>query len=134
MHLIDDEDAVFATLRGRLHLVGDVADVVDTIVGGGVEFNDIHGGASVDGFAIIAFATCLAVGGRVKAIDCLGEDSGAGSFADAAGPTEEVGLSESVGRDGVFQRGSQVFLTHDASESSRSILARTNYIIIHTAK
>lgn len=51
MDLIDDKHAVVAGRRGHLHLVNELADIVDAIVGGGVELHYVHRLAAVEGAA-----------------------------------------------------------------------------------
>ena len=134
MHLIDDEDTVFATLRRCLHQVGDVAYVVDTIVGGGIELHHNHVDATLYCLAVFAFTTCLAVGRRVETVDGLCKNSRTRSLADATWPTEEICLRQTIGSDGILQCGSQGFLPHHTAECGRPVLACAYYIIIHNAK
>ena len=75
MHLVDDEDAVFAYLRGDVDLFGDGADVIDTVVRCRVEFHEIERVATVDGAAGLALAAGFAVGGGGEAVDCTCENT-----------------------------------------------------------
>lgn len=84
MHLVDDEYAVTAVDRRNLHLVGEVADVVDRVVRRGVEFDDVERAVFVECAARGAFVAGVSLGGGVSAVDGLGEYAGAGSLAYAS--------------------------------------------------
>ena len=43
MHLIDNVDFVFSFGRTVLHLLADLADVVDAVVGSRIDLNHVHG-------------------------------------------------------------------------------------------
>lgn len=88
MDLIDDENLVFTLLGRHIYLLDKVADVIDTVVGCGVEFNKVERVASGYCHAGIAFAASLAVGCRRQTVDCAGEYAGAGSLAYAARSAE----------------------------------------------
>ena len=51
MNLIDDEHFVFAHLRRNVHLLNELANVVNTVVGSCVEFVNIVGTLLVEGTA-----------------------------------------------------------------------------------
>ncbi len=83
MHLVDDIDAVLGARGRKGDLVDDGADIVDTAVGGGVHLNHIEDLAAVDADAVQAYAAGIAVA-RIKTVDRLGEDLGAGGLARTA--------------------------------------------------
>ena len=51
VNLIDDEHFVFAHLRRNVHLLNELADVVNTVVGCCVEFVNVVGALFVEGTA-----------------------------------------------------------------------------------
>lgn len=102
VNLIDDIHFVFAGLRGHLNLLHKLADVVDTIVGSGIELEDIHGSAAGKAAAAIALAASLHVVGGVGAVDGFGQNTGAGGLTNASWATKKESLGNLVGADGVF--------------------------------
>ena len=121
MHLVDDVDLVATGLRGYCNLAHKFADVFDTVVRSCVEFENIHGAAISKTAAAFTFAASFGVGGKVGAVDGFGQNAGTGGFANATGTAEKKGLGKLVGADGIFQRGGNVLLTHDAVEGYRTI-------------
>ena len=89
--LVHDVDALFDAGRGEDSLVPEGPDVVDAIVGGGVDFDDVHDGAVVDTAAGGALAAGVTVDG-VLAVDGLGEDLGAAGLTGTARTDKEVGM------------------------------------------
>ena len=61
MDLIDDIDFVFADQWGIGYLFDDLTDVVDTVVAGGIEFDDVRMVSFQVGFAVGALITGFAV-------------------------------------------------------------------------
>ncbi len=68
MHFIDDKDAVTPRLRRDCNLLDEQADVLDTVVGGGVEFHEIIGIPFVDCPAGFAFSASFPLGSGVQAV------------------------------------------------------------------
>ena len=60
MHLVNDEDFVLALLRLETHLLHERPDMLDAVVGGGVEFHDVERGVVFGGEAVVANAARLA--------------------------------------------------------------------------
>ena len=132
--LIDDKHPVAPLRRRNLHLLHELADVVDTIVGGGVKLYDVHGVAVVERTAAVALVACLSVGGRIGAVDCLGEDAGAGGLPHPARAAEEIAVGQTVGGYGIFKGSREGLLPHDAVEGSRTVFPRRDYIVFHIYK
>ena len=108
--------------RAEGDLGKEVADVIDLVVGCGVEFVQVEGPAGVDGHARLALAAGLAIGQR-RAVECLGEDPGGGGLAGAPGPAQEVGVVDAVLAHGVAERRDDVVLPPDLVEPARSVAA-----------
>ncbi len=100
--LVDDEHLIFTGRGGDVDLLAEGADVVDAVVRGGVELDEVERASLLDGYARFAFAAGLAVGRGVETVDGLGEDTGARGLADAARSAEEVGLGEATGLDRIL--------------------------------
>ena len=103
MHLIDDIHAVFADLWRYSHLVNQLTDVIDGVVGRGVEFVDVVGAVFVERPARLALVARLHILGEVEAVDGFGEDTATRRLAHATRPAKEVRLRELVVFDGVFE-------------------------------
>ena len=73
--LVDDIDAVLAHLRRHLDLLDQGLDVIDTVVGGGVQFVDAVGTAFLEGDAGFALPAGLHVRPGMGAVDHLREDA-----------------------------------------------------------
>ncbi len=114
MNLIEDVD-LGATRRTERNLGDEVTDVIDLVVGGGVELVEVEGAALFDGEAALALTTRLAVG-QVLAVERLGQDTGRTGLAGASWAAEEVGMGMStLGHCGP-QRLGDMLLTADLLE------------------
>jgi hypothetical protein len=67
----------------------------------------------------------------VKAVDSLGEDAGAGGFTNASRTAKEVGVSQLVTLDCIFQRRGNMLLTNNRSEGCRAVFAGRYYELFH---
>ena len=117
MDLVDDIDAVAPDLRRDAHLVGQRTDVVDRVVGGGVELVDAVRAAFREGTARLALAARLQVRTGVAAVDGLGEDARRAGLAHAAGTAEEVGVRQLAALDRVLERPGDGLLAHQRLEA-----------------
>ncbi len=131
MHLVDYIDAVFSHLRGNSHLVHQVLDVLNTVVGGGIKLVDAVGTAFSEGFAGLALAARLHIRGRVGAVYHLREDAGRGGFAHSARAAEEVGVRKLSPQNGVFEGAGYVVLADERAEIVRAIFASRNDVLFH---
>ena len=121
MHLVDDVDAVAADLGRDADLVGQGADVVDRVVGRGVELVDAVGTAFGEGTAGFALAARFKVGTGIAAVDGLGEDTGGARLADAARAAEQVGVGQLAPLDRVLERAGDIFLAQQRLEAARAV-------------
>ena len=131
MDLVDDVDAVTAYLRRDTDLFGQRTNIVHRVVRCGVQFVDIERAALVERPARLALVAGLAVGGRIEAVDRLGENTRAGRFADAARAAEQVSVGQLPARDRVAQRRGDMRLPDDRRECRGTVLAGGNDEIIH---
>src|SRR5262249_22447650 len=99
---VNDVDLVPRPTRPELHVLADVAYLVDAAVAGPVDFQDVHVFAGGDALADLA-----AVAGRRRgptdAVEGLGQDAGGGGLTHAPGPREEVGVGHAVAGQGIHQ-------------------------------
>ena len=122
MDLIYDIDAVPKVSRRINHAVAQVADVVDTVVAGGIHFNDIRRAPRVDGKAGRAFPTGIPVFGML-AVRRLGDDFRAGGLSRAARPAEEIRMRNFPVLNLAFQNGRDMLLAHNIVEHGRTPFA-----------
>ena len=118
VHLVDDVHALFYR-RGREHcLLPQGADVVDAVVGRGVQLHNVEHGAVRDAAARRAHPAGVAVD-LVLAVDRLGEDARAGGFARAARADEDICVRQAPGLHLVFQRLGNMLLSDDLVKGLR---------------
>ena len=129
MDLVDDKDLVASHLRGDAGLLHELLDLIDTIVGRGIELEDVEGAALLKSLATLAGATGLAVVGGVLAVDGLGEDACTGGLS--ARTAEEVGVGQFARLDRIAESGGQRVLADDVGKLHRTVFARRNYIFVH---
>ena len=84
MHLIDDIDFVLTGRRRVLGVFQHLADIVDTGIGGGIDFQQIDKTAAVDFATTATLATRLAVV-RVVTVQAFGQKPRNGGFTYPAG-------------------------------------------------
>ena len=96
MNLVDDID--FEPAFGGIiaNLVHNLADVRNTVVGGRIELDDVHGRAGVDGLAHGALIAGIAVN-RVLAVDGLRKQLCHRSLSGAPGSAEAVRMADTAG-------------------------------------
>ena len=102
----------------------ELADLVDTTIGGGIDFNDVNGVSSADFRAGLAdsagFGNGMILG---AAIESGSQNPGDGSLANPAVATENVAVSGSSLLDGILERPGDVLLSDDLRELLRTVFA-----------
>ena len=81
VHLINDVHLLGAHLRRDLHLQNEVADIVNAVVAGGIQFEDAQAVPFGEGATGGAGATGAEVRVQVLAVDGAGQDAGARGLA-----------------------------------------------------
>ena len=132
VHLVDDVYLIGTAGGGVGGLVPQVPDVVHAVVGGGVHLHHVQDGAVVDAPADGAFPAGVAVLG-MEAVHRLGEDLGAGGFAGAPHPGEQVGVAHTPGGHLVFQGRHGGPLAHHVLETLGAPFAVERSIHSHTS-
>ena len=107
----------------HIYLFVEQTDILDTVVGGGVEFGEIKGVAQIDSTAGVTLPARLSVGSGRKAIDRLCEYTGTGGLAYTSRTCEEICLAKPVGGYSVLESGGEGFLAHNRTESGRTIFS-----------
>jgi hypothetical protein len=115
MDFVEDHHLVAVAGRAVLQALGQLADLLDLGVGGGVDLDDVEVPAAGDldaGGALVA-----GIGRRPPfTVEGLGEDAGGGGLADAADPGEEIGLSDPPLAQRVAQSGHDRLLADETGE------------------
>ena len=124
MDLVDDIDFVAACLGRDAHLAHQLANIVHTVVRGGIELEDVHRASLGKAAAALALAAGLGVGGEVGAVDGLGQNTGAGGLAHTAGTAEEKRLRQLPCADGILERSGDMLLPDNAVERGRTVFTR----------
>ena len=122
MGFVDDVDLAHSLGGGEVHLLTDIAYLVDAPVAGGVQFDDVHELAAVDRHAVGAGVAGVAVLG-VEAVHPFGYDPGRGGLAAASGTAEQIGVGDAPLLDGLAQCAGDVVLPHQLAEAGRPPLA-----------
>ena len=118
---VNDVDLELGAGRGVLAGLAQLADLLDAVVAGAVDFEHVQRAAFGDFLAarVVVVEIHLRAAG---AIEALGEDAGDGGFAGAARAAKQVGVGDALLLDGVGQRLGDVFLAHHIAEALRPIL------------
>ena len=127
VHLVDQVHLV-ARAGGRvLHVLQQVAGVLDLGAGGGVDFQQVHAAALGDFGAGAAGAAGFGADAGFT-VEAFGENPRDSGLADAAGAGKQVGMVQAVVVQGVDERLQHVFLADHFTETARAPLAGENLI------
>jgi hypothetical protein len=96
---VQDEDAMATRARQRCG-VDDVANFLNSVVAGGVQFQNVVASAYFDGFAGIALTTGLATFG-ILTVEDLGQNACGSGFPGASGARKQIGLAFSPINDSI---------------------------------
>ena len=119
---VDDVD-LEARSRGAIgDGLAEFADVLDAVVGGAVDFENVDVLAGGDRLARVANAA-RSSRRAFLAVERLGEHPRHRRLADAAGAGEEIGMSDAAGDDRLLQRFDDDVLTDEIFEPLRPITA-----------
>ena len=122
MHFVDDVDLVTALAGAKAYLVAQLADVVDTVVGGSVDLDQVDHAAFGDGDAGGALVAGT-FGLWRAAVQRLGQDARRTGLARAARPGKEIGMGHTTFAQRIAQRLRYVFLANDLVKRSAPPLA-----------
>ena len=109
MNLIYDIYFITSFCRTVGHFLADLTNVIDAVVGSGVNLYDIHGGPRIDCLACLAFIAGASVY-RMFAVYRLCQNLGNGSLTCTTGAAEKIGMADPVCLHLVLQCGYNVFL------------------------
>ena len=130
VHLVDDVDAVPVTAGEVADGVPEIADVVDGVVAGAVDLDDVAAVARDDLGA--AGALPARRGGRsFLAVQSPRQRAGGGGLAHAASSGEQEGVVDAAEPQGVLQSAGDVPLTRDLLEGRGPPLAGDGLVAAH---
>ena len=118
--LIDDVHTLFHLAGGVNGIVAQIADVVNAVVGGGVDLQNIHAGARIDGLTGLADIAGIAVVG-IQAVDRLAQNLGAAGLTRTTGARKQIRMAHVTGQKLCLQRLRHSPLPHNIIESLGTI-------------
>ena len=130
--LVDDEHLVFAYLRRDAGLLHQGLDLIDTIVAGGIQLEDVVGALLIESLTALAGIACLAVLARVLAVDCLGKDAGTGGLSHTSRTAEKISVGKLATLHCILQCGSQRTLSNHRIKGHRTVFSSRNYVFFHS--
>ena len=122
MHLVDDIDFIPALCRTVRHLLTDLSDIIDTVVGGRVDLDHIHGRAGRYGPARLTFPAGASVH-RMLTVHRFGKYLCHCRLAGSPCPAEQIGMSDTVGPDLILQCCNNMVLPLYISKFGRAELS-----------
>ena len=127
MSFIENYDFV-ARGGGRVadHLA-QFTNLIDTAIGGGVDFEDVERSAGGDFFAGVTGIIGLG-GGTFGAVESFRENASSRRFADTANAGENVGVRDAIGCDGVGECFRDVLLADHVGEGLGPVFSRDDFI------
>ena len=122
VRLVEDEDLVPVAGGREDGALAQVAGVVDAVVAGGVDLDDIERPAAVAAQLDAARAGAAGgVGGALRAVEAAGEDAGRRGLAAAAGAAEQVRVVDPIGAQSGTERVGDLRLTDQLRERLRAV-------------
>ena len=121
--LVYDIDRILPGLRRYLHLVHEILDVVDSVVGSGVKLVDAIRTPFSERYAGLAFAAGRQVRSGIRAVDGLREYSRRARLPDPSRSAEQIGVGQLSAKYRVFERLCYIVLTYKRFKSLRTIFA-----------
>ena len=127
MHLINVDDAVVTASRGKLHVVPQVAYVINAAVGGTVDLEHIQTAPLRNLQAHILIRVKIHLG-PAGAVEGLGKNARRGGLAGAARADKQVGMRQTFLLDSVAEGPDHMILTQHIAEGARTIFSCENLV------
>ena len=121
MHLVNNVNLVFPFRRGIGHLVTDLPDIINAVIGRSVNLYHIHGGAGVDGAAGSTFIARISVH-RMLTVHRSCKNFGDTGLSRSSCPAEQVGVTDSIRHNLVFQSCNDRILSFHLTKGVRTEL------------
>ena len=124
MHFVDYVDFESGTRRPIDRVFPKLANLVDPVIGGPVDLDDVDILADVHGDATIALTARLGRGLiHSVTVKRFGQYARHGRLTDAASTREKIRMSDPAGLDGVLQRLGDRILPDDIIERLRPVFS-----------
>ena len=123
VHFVDQVDLVAAARRRVLHVVEQLARVIDAGARGGIDLDQIDAAAGID----LAAAGALAAGRRAHAalaVQALGEDARDRGLAHPARTGEQKGVVHAAAGERIGERAQHMLLPGHLGKAARPPFAR----------
>src|SRR5581483_9655595 len=126
---IQDPDLVAVPRRAIACCIAQLPDLVNTAVGGGVNFDDVNRIPGTNFRGVFANSARLRdrFVGRA-AIEGEGQDARQGSFADPAMAAEDVAVGDPLLGNGILQSTRNVLLPNDIRKTLWTVLTREDLV------
>ena len=122
MDLVDDVHTLFHLAGGIDGIVAQVADIVNAVIGGGVDLQNIHTGSGIDGPAGLADIAGVAVMG-IEAVDGLRKNFRTAGLTRTARAGKQVRMAHVTGQKLGLQGLGHSPLTNHIIKGLRPILS-----------
>ena len=130
VHLVDEIHLVASARWRVLHIVEQLAGVLDLRARGSIHFDQIDEATFGNLHAARTYAARLRAN-ALFAVQTARQDPGDRCLADASRPGEQICVVKAVGFKGVDKRAQHMFLTHHRRETIRAPFPR-EYFVSHT--
>jgi hypothetical protein len=115
--LIEDEDLVTVTGRSKDSALTQITGVIDTVVAGGVNFDDVERAAAVTREFNTAGALATgSIGGTLSTVEAASQNASRGCLSATTWAAEEISVVNTVGAQRRHQRIGDVGLSNYVSE------------------
>ena len=121
MHLVDDVDLVSRLGRLELGSLNDVADIVDSRIGCGIDFDDVEEFPLIKGTTVITHSTWIPIRSEGETIHSLGEDSRHTRFPRPSRSMEQIRPNGAIKFEGILQHLSHKDLSEQRMKISRAV-------------
>ncbi len=133
VRFVEDIDLVTVARRRIARRLAQLANLIDAAVGGGIDFDHIHGVALADLDAGVARAARLGRGSLSRpdlgaAVERHGQNARDGGLADAPVPGKNVAVRDAILAERIEQRARDVVLAGNVGEALRSIFSGQNLV------
>ena len=95
VHLVYDINFVFSFCRAVCYLFPDFTDIIYTVIGCRINFDNIHGTSCRNCFTACTFSTRASIYGMF-AVDCLGKYFCDGCLTGSSRSTEQICMADTV--------------------------------------
>ena len=123
MDFINDVDFVFALRRREVDLVAQLPHIINAIVGGRVDLDQVNEAVLADGAAVVALVAGTLGFVFVQAVDGFRQQAREGGLARPARTGEQVRVTDAIRRDGIAERLQHMLLADNFGPSLRAVFS-----------